>query len=179
MTCPAEVLRCLFTVDARSCQDETLDVSNDLRTHGLAALIVALLLLAGVQVVVMPAVATTYAIAYPEVSTLAVPYLLGVDAAILGLQIACVALYFSYLQLTRETAQQHSSTLGRIFTSSLLVAAISLGGVFGHAAFVARVGGPAMIFGLLLALALGIAAPSIRNMLFSSIAGIRSRVTVT
>lgn len=154
-------------------------MSNDLRTHGLAALIVSLLLLTGVQVVVMPAVATAYAISYPEVSALAVPYMVAVNAAILGLQIACVALYLYYLQLKRETVQQSSPTLGRIFTSSLLFAAISLGGVFCHAAFVARVGGPAMIFGILLSLALIIAARSIRNMLFSSIAGIRSRVTVT
>lgn len=131
----------------------------------MVTLIGFLLALGIVQGVALPAVATGYATTYPELAALAVPYLVAINLSILGLQVACVAVYLYRSQSHAESGI--SLTLGRVFVLSLVFAAVILAAVSGHAAFVMAVGGPVTLVALLLALATIVFAQRLQKVLFS------------
>jgi fatty acid desaturase len=106
------------------------------------------------QALVLPRVAAGYADAYPEVAYLQRPYVAAFVIAIVGLEAAL----FSAWQLLSgakkgEDAPGRAKRWANILAGSLCFMAVVLAGVCVHAAFVANVGGPPTIFGLLVCLA--------------------------
>lgn len=111
------------------------------------------------QFVVIPEAASNYAHRYPEVAHLEVPYSIASIAAIVAFELALLSAW-----LVASTTGHDASDRRRVnaataawFSMLLIVAGICV-----HAGAIANVGGPAMLFGLMLSCGLGIAALVLR-----------------
>lgn len=108
-----------------------------------------------VQLVVIPRVAAGYADVYPELSYLEPLYVTALAVACVGFVLALLAVWHLVSAAVTDRAPTRRSTRwANVMTISLTFMALILAGVFVHAGFVANVGGPAMLFGLLVSLAL-------------------------
>jgi hypothetical protein len=107
------------------------------------------------QVMIVPQVAAEYAGAYPEVAYLASLYVTAIVVAIGGFEVALLA---SWQLLSAAVAGNVSTSRSKrwatVMTASLCFMSLIFAGVFVHAGSVANVGGPPMLFGLLVSLAL-------------------------
>ncbi len=116
------------------------------------------------QALVVPWVAAACADAYPEVAYLERPYVVAVVTAILGFE---VALFAAWQLLSAAKAgnvsKRPATRWADIVAGSLCFMAVVVAGICVHAAFVANVGGPPTIFGLLVCLAVVPVAVVLRN----------------
>ena len=135
----------------------------------LGALAVGALL---AQLVIVPQVAAEYAGAYPEVAYLAPPYVTAIVIAIGGFEVALLA---SWQLLSAAVAGNVSTSRSKrwatVMTASLCFMSLIFAGIFVHAGSVANVGGPPMMFGLLVSLALVPLAFSVRAKALGFLAG--------
>lgn len=139
-----------------------------MEAHQISALrftIGAFLLTAlAVQVAFTPLAARSLASSYPEVAYLAVPYTIAIGATFIGFDVALIAGWRILTLLQRGTpALDQSSTWTNAATVALVFAASVLAGVFGHCAFIANVGGPPVLLGLIVSVSIGVSAPSLRR----------------
>lgn len=131
----------------------------------LRFLLVALGLLALLsQTVLLPGLAGEYAVAYPQVAHLAVPYAAAAVTAVAGFEVALLA---SWRMLT-IVLEEGGLTLRAVapanaLTASVGLSGITVAGICAHAGSVESIGGPAMLLGLLAGLALVPAAVALRN----------------
>ncbi len=111
------------------------------------------------QIFVIPRAASSYAEAYPEVAYLAAPYAAASIVAVVGIEVALLA-GWQILSIAKRDESFTSSVLGwaNVMAASLVFTAAVLVGVFAHASFVANIGGPAILFGLLSSTAFGAGA---------------------
>ncbi|TDK27981.1 DUF2975 domain-containing protein [Arthrobacter crusticola] len=117
-----------------------------------------------VQLVAIPGAGASYARAYPKVAQLAPPYVTALVAAFIALELALLAAWKLVSAVVAGRAMISRSTRwAGIMAASLMVTALIGAGVSVHAGSVARVGGPAMLFGLLFSLALVPAAFALRR----------------
>lgn len=131
----------------------------------LRVVLVALALVAVLtQALVVPWVASGYVDAYPEVAHLAQPYVIAVVVAFGGFEVALLA---AWLLLSAANAGDaspcRSKRWANALAASLAFMATLFAGVCAHAAFIANVGGPPVLFGLLVSLALVPAAFALRR----------------
>lgn len=107
------------------------------------------------QLVVIPRVGATYASKYPEVAYLEPLYVTALVVALVGLEVALLSAWqLVSAAVTGRALSAWPTRWTNIMTASLIFMAAICAGVCVHAGFVASVGGPAMLFGLLLSLAL-------------------------
>lgn len=133
-----------------------------------------------IQLVVVPQVAADYAESYPEVAYLAVPYVIAIVVGIGGFEVALLATWQLLSAVATDgTLTSRSKRWANVMAASLVFMAVIFAGVCVHAGSVANVGGPAMLFGLLAALALVPAAVGLRSkaMGFSPGDDVHHRVT--
>ncbi len=152
-----------LTLEVRR-QDDAGDVTKQ-RVPLLRVAIGALALVALVtQALVVPWVAAASADAYPEVAYLERPYVVAVVMAIVGFE---AALFAAWQLLSAAKAGQASTRRVKrwadILAGSLCFMAVVVAGVCVHAAFVANVGGPPTIFGILASLAVVVIALVVRH----------------
>ncbi|MCQ1947233.1 MULTISPECIES: DUF2975 domain-containing protein [unclassified Arthrobacter] len=107
------------------------------------------------QLVVVPRMAARSAAAYPEVADLASSYITVIGVAVAAFELALLAAW----QLVSAAAADRSVTRrstgwANIMAVSLGVMAVLFAGVFAHAGFIENIGGPAILFGLVVFLAL-------------------------
>ncbi|MCC9145617.1 MULTISPECIES: DUF2975 domain-containing protein [unclassified Arthrobacter] len=122
-----------------------------LRCALVAFAVTALLL----QVGVVPRAAARYAAAYPEVAYLAAPYVAVTGVAVTAFGVALLAAWQLLSATVADTSAARGSTgWANTAAVSLGVMAVLCAGVFAHAGFIEHIGGPAMLFGLLIFLAL-------------------------
>jgi hypothetical protein len=118
----------------------------------LGVLVLAALL---AQLVVIPSAGATYAGAYPQVADLAPLSVTALVVAFMGFEIALLAAWQLISAAVAGRALTSRSTRWvNVMTASLFVTAVILGGLCVYIGSVARVGGPAMLFGILFSLAL-------------------------
>ncbi len=112
----------------------------------------------------LPLLAGGYAAAYPQIANLAVPYTVSAIAGIVCFQAALLAGWQILTSVVAEgSLALRSTTWVNVLAFSLGLAGITLAGICAHAGFVAAVGGPATLFGLLAGLALVPAAVALRK----------------
>ena len=129
-----------------------------------------------IQLVVIPRVAADYAATYPEVAYLEIPYVIAFVTAFGGLQVSSLAA--CQLLSTAIRDESRSTRWVSIMTFSLGFMAVLFAGVFAHAGFIANVGGPPMMFGLLASLAVVPSAVVLRNKALSfSLADVNTRIS--
>ncbi|GAA1360384.1 hypothetical protein GCM10009596_17100 [Arthrobacter rhombi] len=118
------------------------------------------------QALITPAVANSFAGAYPEAAYLATPYMIAIIVAIFGLEAALLAIW-RLISIAKPGNHSHSVSTNWInfMTLCLIFAAVIMAFVFTHAAFIAYVGGPPVLFGLLASIALAVSAPFFRNVM--------------
>ncbi|GAA1347668.1 DUF2975 domain-containing protein [Arthrobacter roseus] len=117
---------------------------------GLAALAALL-----IQLVVIPSAGASYASAYPEVAYLALPTVMALVVAVVGVEMAVVAAWqLVSAAVAGRTRTNQSTRWTNILTASVIFMAVLLAGVFAYIGSIASVGGPAMLFGLLASLTL-------------------------
>lgn len=106
------------------------------------------------QVLVVPWVAAACADAYPEVAYLQRPYVAAVVVAIVGFQAALLAAW-QLLSVAKDgpSSESRAKRWANVLAGSLCFMAVVAAGVCVHAAFVANVGGPPTILGILVSLA--------------------------
>lgn len=111
------------------------------------------------QIFLIPLSASSYAEAYPEVAHLAAPYAAACIVAVVGIEMALLA-GWKILSIAKLEGSFTSSVLGwvNVMAAGLVFTAAVLVGVFAHASFVANIGGPAILFGLLASIAFGAGA---------------------
>lgn len=111
------------------------------------------------QVFITPPVARTLAAKYPEVAYLERPYTIAVIVAIAGFELALLAAW-QILSLIKRGATSTGSPMRWVnfMTTSILFTAATLIGIIMHATFIANIGTPAMLFGLLASIAFGASA---------------------
>ncbi|MCC9204532.1 DUF2975 domain-containing protein [Arthrobacter sp. zg-Y769] len=137
-------------------RQEALPLRCALVTFALAALVV--------QFVVVPRIAARAADAYPEVADLASPYVTVIGVAVAAFELALLAAWQLVSAAAADrSAQRRSTGWANIMAVSLGAMAVLFAGVFAHAGSVENIGGPAMLFGLLLFLALIPVAVALRN----------------
>lgn len=116
------------------------------------------------QALVVPRVAAACADAYPEVAYLERPYVVAVVVAIVGFE---AALFAAWQLLSAVKAGEASTGRAKrwanVMAGSLYCMAVVLAGVCVHAGFVANVGGPADVFGILASLAVVAVAFVVRH----------------
>ncbi|GAA1122326.1 DUF2975 domain-containing protein [Arthrobacter flavus] len=116
------------------------------------------------QLVVIPRTAATYAKAYPEVAYLAPPTVTALVIALIGFEVALLAAWrLVAIAVAGKASTLQSRQWARIMTVSLILMAAIFAGVFFYMGSIAGVGGPAMLFGLLVSLALILMTFSIRH----------------
>ncbi|MDM7989484.1 DUF2975 domain-containing protein [Arthrobacter sp. zg-Y877] len=107
------------------------------------------------QVVAVPRLAAGAADAYPEVAYLASPYVTVIGAAVVAFEVALLAAWqLVSASVVNRSAARGSTGWANTAAVSLGVMAVLCAGVFAHAGFIEHIGGPAMLFGLLIFLAL-------------------------
>lgn len=107
------------------------------------------------QAVVIPVAAAGFATRYPEVAHLQAPYVTGLVIAVVGFQLALVAAWKVATDLASEqSSAQKRSRWSAIAVLALCLMALAAACVFAHASFVALVGGPPVMLGLLLSVAI-------------------------
>ncbi|MFB9166017.1 DUF2975 domain-containing protein [Arthrobacter psychrochitiniphilus] len=111
------------------------------------------------QVFITPHVARSFAEAYPEVAYLERPYTIAVIVAIAGFELALLAIW-QILSIVKRGAAFTRSPMRWVnfMTTSFLFTAATLIGIIMHATFIAKIGTPAMLFGLLVTIAFGASA---------------------
>ncbi|MDJ0318654.1 DUF2975 domain-containing protein [Arthrobacter antibioticus] len=116
------------------------------------------------QIFITPHVARTLAAAYPEVAYLELPYTDAVVVAIAGFELALLAVW-QILSIVKRGATVPGSPMRWVnfMTTCLLFTAATLVGIIMHATFIANIGTPAMLFGLLASIAFGASALFLRN----------------
>ncbi len=117
----------------------------------------------------VPLVAAACAVAYPDVAYLERLYVAAVVLALVGFEVAL----FSAWQLLPvpapgETPMRPTKRWANILAGSLFFMAVVLAGVSLHAAFVADVGGPLTMLGLLACVAVFPSAIALRHRAVSS-----------
>ncbi|WP_299167734.1 DUF2975 domain-containing protein [uncultured Arthrobacter sp.] len=108
------------------------------------------------QLVVVPQVASNAADRYPEVAHLEIPYATAVVVAIGFFEVALLAAW-RLLATARKEERRLSDVSQRwidLMAVSLCLMALLFAGICVHAGSVENIGGPAMLFGLLVSLAL-------------------------
>ena len=147
--------------DAEVCQwvdagDMTRQQVPVLRVAIGALALVALVL----QVLVVPLVAAACAAAYPDVAYLERPYVAAVVVALVGFEVALLSAW----QLLRVPAEAGPTMRwANALAGSLCFMAVVLAGLSLHAAFVANVGGPLTMLGLLVCVAVVPIALALRH----------------
>ncbi|MCC9174434.1 DUF2975 domain-containing protein [Arthrobacter sp. zg-Y179] len=107
------------------------------------------------QLVVVPRIAARSAAAYPEVADLASSYVTVIGAAVAAFELALLAAWqLVSAAVADRSVTRRSTGWANIMAVSLGVMAVLFAGVFAHAGFIENIGGPAILFGLLLFLAL-------------------------
>lgn len=154
-------MRCVKGVDAGAMTRQQVPV--------LRVAICALALVALVLQVVVPLVAAACAVAYPEVAYLERPYVAAVVAALVGFEVALLSAW----QLFNVSPADDASTRpmkrwADALAGSLCFMAVVVAGVCVHAAFVANVGGPLTMLGLLVCVAVVPTAVVLRHRAASS-----------
>ena len=116
------------------------------------------------QIFITPLVARNFAAAYPEVAYLELPYTIAVIAAIAGFELALLAVW-QILSLVKRGATPTGSQMlwVNFMTTCILFTAATLIGIIMHATFIANIGTPAMLFGLLASIAFGASAIFLRT----------------
>lgn len=111
------------------------------------------------QIFITPLVARTFAATYPEVAYLELPYTIAVIVAIAGFELALLAVW-QILSLMKRGATSTGSPMlwVNFMTTGLLFTAATLIGIIMHATFIANIGTPIMLFGLLASIAFGTSA---------------------
>ena len=111
------------------------------------------------QVFITPHVARSFAAAYPEVAYLERPYTIAVIVAIAGFELALLAVW-QILSIVKRGAAFTGSPMRWVnfMTVCFLFTAATLIGIIMHATFIANIGTPAMLFGLLASIAFGASA---------------------
>lgn len=111
------------------------------------------------QFVVIPGMASSYAHRYPEVAHLEVPYSTASIAAIVAFELALLSAWMVASTTGHDASDRRwvNAATAAWFSMLLIVAGICV-----HAGAIANVGGPAMLFGLVLSCGLGIAALVLR-----------------
>lgn len=122
----------------------------------ISVFVIALLL----QFWVVPLAAAQAANQYPEYADLARPYVIAIGIAIGLFELALVA---AWQILSAAADARPTRWWATIFTLALISSGVVFAGVFIHAGSVARVGGPPMLFGLLVALAVVVGAVALRH----------------
>ncbi|WP_146361769.1 DUF2975 domain-containing protein [Arthrobacter yangruifuii] len=108
-----------------------------------------------VQFVLVPQAAVRSADAYPEVAYLAAPYVTVIGAALAAFEATLLAAWqLVSASVANRSGTRRSTGWANIATVSLGITAVLCAGVFAHAGFIENIGGPAMLFGLLIFLAL-------------------------
>lgn len=111
------------------------------------------------QFVVIPGMASSYAHRYPEVAHLAVPYSTVFIAAIIAFELALLSAWMVASSTGHDASDRRWVNAA---TAAWCCALVIVAGVCVHAGAIADVGGPAMLFGLMLSCGLGIAALVLR-----------------
>lgn len=116
------------------------------------------------QLFITPLVARSFAAAYPEVAYLELPYTVAVIVAIGGFELALLAAW-QILSLVKREAIFIGPPMRwmNFMTACFLFAAATLVGIIMHATFMANIGTPAMLFGLLSSIAFGTSALFLRS----------------
>lgn len=111
------------------------------------------------QFIVIPQTASSYASRYPEVAHLEMPYAVATIFAIVVFELALVSAWKSISAIARDASGRRwiNASTAALCSMLLIVAGICV-----HAVAIANVGGPLMLFGLVLSCALGIAALALR-----------------
>jgi cytochrome bd-type quinol oxidase subunit 2 len=151
-------------VDKVRMSDDAGNVTGQHRQLGRTAFGALGLLALLAQTVAVPRAAAASAAAYPQVAHLERPYVIGVVVAILGFESALLSAWM--LLSTAKTGEESTSRVRRwanLLAASLWFMAAVIAGVCVHAAFVARVGGPPTMLGLLLCLAVVPGAVALRR----------------
>ncbi|TYD00605.1 DUF2975 domain-containing protein [Arthrobacter echini] len=108
-----------------------------------------------VQVVVIPRAGSSVAGAYPEVAHLAPPTIAVLIIAVIGFELAIVAAwYLVSIAVASKALTGEARRWADVIAASLTGMAVLGAGVCAYMGFVANIGGPAMLFGLLASLAL-------------------------
>ncbi len=127
-------------------KQEALPIRFFLGLAALAALVA--------QFVIIPVVAAGNASAYPDIAYLAFPTAMVLVAAIAGVEMTLVAAWQLVSSAVAGRAWTRWSTRwANTMTGSLIFTAVLLAGVCVYVGFIAGVGGPVMLFGLLVSLA--------------------------
>jgi len=116
------------------------------------------------QTVVVPLVARDLAGTYPEVEYLATPYTVAVIVALVGFEVALLAVW-RLLTLGGQGDVRSSSSKPWVdlLGFSVSFGALVMAGICVHAGFVADVGGPATLLGTVASLALAVVSVLSRN----------------
>jgi hypothetical protein len=127
----------------------------------LGVLVLAALL---AQLVAIPSAGASYAGAYPQVADLAPLSVTVLVVAFIGFEIALLAAWqLISAAVAGRALTSRSTRWANVMTASLLVTAMILGSLCVYIGSVARVGGPAMLFGVIFSLALVSTAFALRR----------------
>lgn len=116
------------------------------------------------QIFITPLVARTFAAAYTEVAHLEIPYTIAVIVALAGFELALLAVWRILSLIKRGATSTGTPMLWVNFmTICILFTAATLIGIIMRATFIANIGTPAMLFGLLVSIAFGASAIFLRT----------------
>lgn len=127
-------------------QQETAPVRFFLGLFALAAVTA--------QLVVIPRTAAHYAAEYPDVAHLEPLYATALILALMCFEVALLAAWLLVSTATNKARTHRIVVWTNTMTVALILMAVILGGICIHAGFIENIGGPAMLFGLLTAIAL-------------------------
>lgn len=121
-----------------------------------------------VQFLVVPRLASGYAQAYPEVAYLAPPYVTALMVALACFEAGLLAAWLLVSAVVTGTVEDRAVSgpakrWVNVLAASVVLTAVILAGICANAGFVENIGGPAMLFGLLVCLALVPAAFALRS----------------
>lgn len=117
------------------------------------------------QFLFVPLVAAAYAAKYPELADLAQPYVVALVVAIAGFEAALVSAWQIVTLASSESDRAATKAQwAGILSVSLCFMALLFIGVFAHAGLVANVGGPPVLMGLMMSLAVAFGAIVIRKL---------------
>lgn len=109
------------------------------------------------QLVVIPRAGASYASAFPEIAYLASPSVTALVVAFVGFEMALLAAWqLVSAAVAGRALTSRSTRWANIMTASLIFMAVIFAGVFAYIGSVAGVGGPPMLFGLLVSLSLAL-----------------------
>lgn len=165
---PFEPFVAWLTAPSRSDEDRDMTSQEALPLRiALGVLALGALL---TQLVFIPRAAAEAAAAYPEVASLAPPYVTALVVALVGFEVALLAAWQLLSAAAAGGALTRRSKLwANVMAASLGFMAVISAGVCYHAGFDAAVGGPAMLFGILFSIAFVPVAVVLRNMAWAAL----------